>query len=685
MDKIRAEAVGAQAEEEALLNQRKAAKNAAVKRERQVQTAGGVFGLGLILLVFVLLKREIALRAGVEEDLREHQEQLSGLIEVRTGELRASEERLRQANTGLEQRVAAQTAEIRKDKETLEKRVAERTEALRLANASMGDASRAALNLMEDAVAARTKTEQSNADLLRSELRLALLSDAAATLLKAEDPQLTIQQICREAMKLLGCQVFFNYLYVKDKGRLRLNAYAGVPPEEAARIEWLDYGVAVCGCVARDGERIIAEDIFTVKDPRTDLVRGYGVRAYCCHPLLAGKETLGTISFGATDRDKFSAEEVEIMKATADLVAIAIQRKLLGENARMLAAIVDYSTDAIIGKNLEGIIFSWNKGAQEIYGYTPEEVIGKPVAMLRAPGQEDEVPDILARIGRGEEIANFETTRSTKSGRVMDVSLTISPVRDSNNAVTGFSTIARDISARKKMEENLKRSNENLEQFAYVASHDLQEPLRMMASYSELLSRRYKGKLDQDADEFIGYIVDGAKRLQKLINDLLAYSRVGRADNTETEVDCKSVLERVLGGMRTTIAESGAAVTSEGLPVLRGVETNFIQLFQNLIGNALKFRGAEKPAVRIKAVRQGAGWLFSVKDNGIGMDPQYKERIFVIFQRLHGRGKYPGTGIGLSICKKIVELLGGRIWVEAEPGKGATFYFTVPADGIKEN
>jgi signal transduction histidine kinase len=237
--------------------------------------------------------------------------------------------------------------------------------------------------------------------------------------------------------------------------------------------------------------------------------------------------------------------------------------------------------------------------------------------------------------------------------------------------------LIEEISERKKVEEALKRSADNLEQFAYVASHDLQEPLRMMASYASLLERRYKGRLDADADEFIGYMVDGAKRLQKLINDLLLFSRVGRTDREVEMLDCNSILEKVIQSMNYTIEENKATVTYDKLPVIKGNESNFIQLFQNLIGNALKFHGQEPPHVHVKAVQKGDEWLFSVRDNGIGIEPQYKHRIFQIFQRLHIRDEYPGTGIGLSICKKIVETYNGRIWVDSELGKGSVFYFTI--------
>ncbi|MDO8663176.1 MAG: ATP-binding protein [Candidatus Omnitrophota bacterium] len=256
--------------------------------------------------------------------------------------------------------------------------------------------------------------------------------------------------------------------------------------------------------------------------------------------------------------------------------------------------------------------------------------------------------------------------------------------QDLKKVTTSRDKLDREVVERKKAEESLKRSNENLEQFAYVASHDLQEPLRMMASYSELLERRYKHKLDKDADEFISYIVDGAKRLQGLINDLLAYSRIGRIDKPANEFDCNLVLNRVLAGMAKTIEENKAIITHDNLPQLVGNENSFVHLFQNLIGNAIKFHAEETPYIHISAKKQDSEWVFSVKDNGIGIEPQYKERIFLIFQRLHARDKYSGTGIGLSICKKIIETQGGRIWVESETDKGSTFYFTVPVkEGVR--
>jgi len=226
---------------------------------------------------------------------------------------------------------------------------------------------------------------------------------------------------------------------------------------------------------------------------------------------------------------------------------------------------------------------------------------------------------------------------------------------------------------------NLARSNKELEQFAYVASHDLQEPLRMITGYTNLLSKRYKGKLDDEADEFIGFAVDGANRMRVLINDLLTYSRVGMQRKEFAPTDCELILGQTLAGLQVVIQESAARVTHDPLPTVMANDVQLGQLFQNLIGNALKYHNGDAPAVHIGCQRRDNDWLLSICDNGIGIDPRFAEKIFLIFQRLHNREQYPGTGIGLAVCKRIVERHGGKIWVESAPGKGATFYFTLLA------
>ncbi len=258
---------------------------------------------------------------------------------------------------------------------------------------------------------------------------------------------------------------------------------------------------------------------------------------------------------------------------------------------------------------------------------------------------------------------------------------------DTLNALAGVAdTIGQGVVRRhielqlKERMAELARSNAELEQFAYVASHDLQEPLRMVASYNQLLARRYKGKLDADADEFIGFTVEGVARMQRLINDLLAYSRVGTGKKEHGPVAMSSVVENAIANLGSAINDEGAEITHDVLPMVKGNEGQLIQLLQNLIGNAIKFHGDQPPKIHIGARRDGACWMLSVRDNGIGIEPQYFDRIFIIFQRLQPREKYPGTGIGLAICKKIVERHGGKIWVESKQDTGSTISFTLPAE-----
>jgi signal transduction histidine kinase len=226
--------------------------------------------------------------------------------------------------------------------------------------------------------------------------------------------------------------------------------------------------------------------------------------------------------------------------------------------------------------------------------------------------------------------------------------------------------------------EELARSNADLEQFAYVASHDLQEPLRMVAAYTQLLAERYRGKLDENADKFIGYASEGAQRMQVLIQDLLAFSRVGRKEGTLVSIDCNAVMDGVRQTLSSSIQESGAVILYANLPSVWADRTQVAQVFQNLMGNAIKFRGKDPPVISVQAQKEGEQWLFSVADNGIGIAPEYAENIFVVFHRLHARTEYPGNGIGLAICKKIVERYGGKIWVESLGCGGSTFKFTMP-------
>jgi len=356
--------------------------------------------------------------------------------------------------------------------------------------------------------------------------------------------------------------------------------------------------------------------------------------------------------------------------------------------ALLLSAVVDSSDDAIISKDLNGVITSWNKSAERLFGYTAAEAVGQPVArLLIPPDRQDEEPKILARLRNGERVDHFETKRMRRDGTLIDISLTISPVKDPNGAIIGASKIARDISeqirnqkALKQANDSLTRSNADLEHFAWSASHDLQEPLRMVSTYSEMLRRKFGNQLGPTGDEYIGYLVDGAKRMEQLLRDLRAYTHIAVAADAPVPVSSpETAIERSLANLKAAIDESGAEITFDPLPPVRVHEFQLEQLFQNIIGNAIRYRSNQRPRIHAGAEPEGDAWRFFVQDNGIGIEPQYKEQIFGIFKRLHSSADYPGTGMGLAICQRIVERTGGRIWVESELGRGSTFFFTLPA------
>ena len=325
-----------------------------------------------------------------------------------------------------------------------------------------------------------------------------------------------------------------------------------------------------------------------------------------------------------------------------------------------------------------------NAAFEKITGYAAEEVLGKNCRFLQGTDQQQPGLDAIRQaIRRGTE-AKAELRNYRKDGSLFWNELYIAPVKDPRGRLTHFIGIQTDITQRKHQEielanktRELAQSNAELQQFAYVASHDLQEPLRMVASYTQLLGKRYRGKLDQDADEFIGYAVDGATRMQRLIRDLLEYSRVGAERQSFEETDCELVFDQAMQNLSASVRERHAEVTHDPLPTVQVSPTHLIQVFQNLIGNALKFQGAAPPKIHVGAKALPDGWEFSVRDNGVGMPGDQLDRIFAIFQRLHGQSEYPGTGIGLAICKRIVGKYGGQIWAESEPGQGSTFYFTL--------
>jgi PAS domain S-box-containing protein len=391
-------------------------------------------------------------------------------------------------------------------------------------------------------------------------------------------------------------------------------------------------------------------------------------------PLFDGEGKIYAVCGISTDISDRKTAEIQLRQQEAFL-------KSIYEGTEQAIFVVDISEEGelrYINFNPVSERYAGIPNAQ-IQDKTPEEAFGETLGSMVRQNYER-----CLRAGTSifyEEQLNFEA-------HMLWTLTTLVPLRDEQGRIYRIIGTATDITDRKTAElelqqqkQDLARSNDELQQFAYVASHDLQEPLRMISSYLELLERRYKGQLDPKADQFIAYAVDGAARMQILINDLLKYSRVGSRRQLLEQVDCEVVLQNVLRNLQVAIAENKAVITHDVLPQVNADITQLTQLFQNLIGNAIKFHGEDPPEIYIGIEQRHDKWLFSICDNGIGIESQYVDRIFVIFQRLHNRTDYPGTGMGLAICKKIVERHGGNLWVESTPKQGSTFYFTLPVLG----
>lgn len=374
----------------------------------------------------------------------------------------------------------------------------------------------------------------------------------------------------------------------------------------------------------------------------------------------------------------------------------------LEKKLKKQADLLNLTHDAIIVHDMDDKITFWNHGAEERYGWREEEVLGKITHDLLKTEFPDSLNETCERF-LCEGYWEGELIHSKRGGEKIIVSSRWALQKDENNVPIGFMEINSDITERKKAEESLKkahdklelkvqertvelnilvdelkRSNEELKQFAYVTSHDLQEPLRTIASFTQLLKRRYEHELDEDADEFIDYIVNGANRMQMMIKALLDYSRVNTRINEFKQSNFNEILYQTLNSLKIAIDESNSVITIDPLPTIMVDDKQMIQLFQNLISNAIKFRKIQESIkIHISCEKVSTNYIFSVSDNGIGIESQFKDRIFEVFQRLHTRDEYSGTGIGLAVCKKIVERHGGQIWVESEPEMGSTFYFTI--------
>jgi PAS domain S-box-containing protein len=404
---------------------------------------------------------------------------------------------------------------------------------------------------------------------------------------------------------------------------------------------------------------------------------GSGGESYGCRKDGSGTRVQFRMNTASTEDGPFLVISVLDVHASKD-------------NEQLFRAAVESAPSGMVIVDGSGTITLVNRETERLFGYAREELLGKSVEILvperfrsSHSGYREEFTErpSARRMGKRRDLYGLR-----KDGTEIPVEIGLNPIQTEKGLLV-LSVIV-DISERKRAEEalrttaeELQRSNAELEQFAYIASHDLQEPLRMVTGFLQLLEQRNKVQLDEKAISYIDYAVNGAAWMSQLINDLLEYSRVQRKIRKPGTVDLNRALDLAVVNLRRSIAESSGRVIRDELPAVYGDSTQLTQLFQNLLGNAVKFHRKDvPPEIYIRAHRNGRNWIVSVSDNGIGISPEYVDRIFLIFQRLHSRNEYPGTGIGLAICKKIVEQLGGRIWVESNPGKGSTFYFTLPVE-----
>ncbi|MBN2169037.1 MAG: PAS domain S-box protein [Actinobacteria bacterium] len=436
-----------------------------------------------------------------------------------------------------------------------------------------------------------------------------------------------------------------------------------------------------------------------------------GVKSFAVIPVFNGNELLCCMMVVSRSMETLANDIQELIETLIVLVSQAVDcaclNTALQESEGRFRAVFESSTDAvlIIGSNHRCLYI--NPAGVNALGYHQESLAGINLreGLKDCPAYLSKWLDWSDEVFNSQKPLYVEDERDA-GGVDLFSELRLFPIRNTAGEVFAVGIIYRDVTERKIAERELKRyqthleeiveehttrlqdtlddlerSNAELEQFAYIASHDLKEPLRMVSSYIQLIAKRYRGKLDPDADEFIDYAIDGARRMQDLIDDLLAYSRVGTRGGTFERVDTEMILSRAKGNLENQIAETEAVINNDPLPVVFGDMSQLVQLFQNLLGNAMKFKGNRRPVIRISARPKGDFWEFSVTDNGIGFEPKFKDRIFTLFQRLNAKGKYGGTGIGLAVCARIVLRHGGEIWAESELDEGSIFYFTLPMRG----
>jgi PAS domain S-box-containing protein len=533
-------------------------------------------------------------------------------------------------------------------------------------------------NLLARAMRYAIERAQTEA-LTRAQRDLGLALGAAASLDQ-------VLRLCVEAaIRVSGMDCGGIYLDGKEPGSLQLAYHQGFSDEFVRQASYYTADTAQVRLV-RAGSPVY----FPYREldlPPDAPGRREGLGTLAVIPVHHEGRVIASLNIASHTLEQVSVSARNALEIIATQVGSVIARVQAEAELRKFKTISDNANYGVIIADTSGNILYANDCLAAMHGYEVDELLGENLTIFHGQRR---LQDILEANPTIMQTGSYsvEVQSKRKDGSTFLALMHGSAISAPDGEILFLTTTLIDISQRKQAEEQLKhyadeleRSNRELQQFAHVASHDLQEPLRMVSSYLQLLEQRYQGQLDEAASEYIAFAVDGAARMQALIRDLLAYSRVGTHGEPFEPTDCQVVLEQVLRDLQVTIEKSGAVITHDPLPVVRGDATQLGQLLQNLIGNALKFRGQRPPEIHVGVERRGNEWVFVVRDNGIGIEAQYFERIFLVFQRLHTQAEYPGTGIGLAVCKRIVERHGGRTWVESEPGQGATFYFTLPDQG----
>jgi PAS domain S-box-containing protein len=549
---------------------------------------------------------------------------------------------------------------------------------------------------LENQVAERTAELQKQIEhrrrmegvLLKYNERLELLSYTAGRLLASDKPQRLVEELCLKVLEFLDCQAFFNFLVDENAGCLHLNAYAGIPEEAAREIEWLEYDVAVGGCAARDGCRIVAENIPVIPDVRTELVKSFGIKAYACHPLMEQNRVMGTLSFGTRSRMTFSADDLAIMKAVADQVAIALSRvrieDALRESEDRYRELVQAAPDAVI-VHRDGQYLYANPAALRLYGAESfEELRGKTVLDFIHPDDRAAIAERIEQGQAGQRLPLRETSLVRLDGKIIPIESVGGSVNYEGKPATQM--VIRDITERKQAEIELRErarqledANRELESFSYSVSHDLRAPLRAIDGYSRMILRQQGETFAENTRRQFNLIMGSAKTMGQLIDDLLALSRLGREKLSVSRLNMEDLVRDVWEELGALNPDRPAGLKIDHIPPGMGDRSLIKQVLINVLSNAVKFtRVREVPLIEVGGQPEETQNVYFVRDNGVGFDMQYHDKLFKAFQRLHRAADYEGTGVGLAIVQRIIHRHGGRIWAEGKVDDGACFYFTLP-------